>query len=97
MGGLQGRRHGPPAIRPARILPARGHTQSSVAQAGGWGMGRLFVGEFLRDESGPTAAEYAVILALIVMAVIGTVGAIGNTTSGVWGNDSSQIMSAVGS
>ncbi|HWE37128.1 MAG TPA: Flp family type IVb pilin [Isosphaeraceae bacterium] len=60
-------------------------------------MCRAYLWDFLRDESGPTAAEYAVLLALIVMAVIGTVGAIGNTTSGVWGNDTGQIVSAIGS
>ena len=32
---------------------------------------------FLRDESGPSAVEYAVMLALIVMACVGTVQYIG--------------------
>lgn len=36
---------------------------------------RLF--QFLADESGPTATEYAVMLALIIAVCIGTVSAFG--------------------
>jgi pilus assembly protein Flp/PilA len=51
---------------------------------------------FYRDEEGPTAVEYAVLLALILVAVISAINAVGNTTSGIWANDSNQITAAVG-
>ena len=35
---------------------------------------------FLRDEDGPTAVEYAVMLALILVVVIGSVATIGTNT-----------------
>jgi pilus assembly protein Flp/PilA len=52
---------------------------------------------FFRDEDGPTAAEYAMLLALILMAVISAIQAVGNTSSGLWLNDTSQITNAIGS
>ncbi|MBL8891622.1 MAG: Flp family type IVb pilin [Planctomycetaceae bacterium] len=33
---------------------------------------------FLKDESGPTAVEYAIMLALIVIVCIGTITTVGN-------------------
>jgi pilus assembly protein Flp/PilA len=51
---------------------------------------------FYRDEDGPTAVEYAVLLALILVAVISAINAVGNTTSGIWATDSSSITTAVG-
>jgi len=36
---------------------------------------------FVTDESGPTATEYAVCLAAILMVVIGTVAIFGNTVA----------------
>ena len=38
---------------------------------------------FLRDEDGPTAAEYAMLLALILAVVITAIQAVGNTSSGL--------------
>jgi len=35
------------------------------------------IARFLRDESGPSAVEYAVMLTLIIMACVGTVQYIG--------------------
>jgi pilus assembly protein Flp/PilA len=49
-----------------------------------------------RDEEAVTAVEYAVLLALILVAVISAINAVGNTTSGIWANDSNQITTAVG-
>jgi pilus assembly protein Flp/PilA len=48
----------------------------------------------LIEEDGPTASEYAFLLALILMAVIASVTAVGNSTSAIWGSDSNQISSA---
>jgi pilus assembly protein Flp/PilA len=50
---------------------------------------------FLRDENGPTAVEYAVMLALVLMAVISSITAVGNSTSGMWSTNQTQITTAV--
>ena len=55
---------------------------------------------FLRllwDESGPTAVEYAVMLALIIGVCIGAVGFFGSTASGSWQDSSDKIGTAMGS
>ncbi|MBX9579316.1 MAG: Flp family type IVb pilin [Gemmataceae bacterium] len=49
---------------------------------------RLVV-DFLREEDGPTAVEYAVVLALIV-AVIASVSNIGGTTNSMYSNTALQ-------
>jgi pilus assembly protein Flp/PilA len=45
---------------------------------------------FLREEAGPTAVEYAVMLALILVAIIAAVATIGTTTSGMYNDLSLQ-------
>ena len=52
---------------------------------------------FGRDEDGPTAVEYAVLLALILIAVISAINALGDTSSGIWASDSTKITTAIGS
>jgi pilus assembly protein Flp/PilA len=52
---------------------------------------------FLRDESGPTATEYAVMLALIIVVCIGAVGFFGSTASGSWSDTSSKLGASMGS
>ncbi|MBV8129097.1 MAG: Flp family type IVb pilin [Planctomycetaceae bacterium] len=49
-----------------------------------------------RDDQAATAVEYAVLLALILMAVISAISAVGNSTHGIWANDANQIDTAVG-
>jgi pilus assembly protein Flp/PilA len=44
-----------------------------------------------RDDQAATAVEYAVLLALILMAIISAINALGNTTSGIWANDVNKI------
>jgi len=44
---------------------------------------------FLKREDGPTAVEYAVVLALIISVII-SVSGIGNTTSSTYGNPQLQ-------
>jgi pilus assembly protein Flp/PilA len=41
---------------------------------------------FLQEESGPTAVEYAVMLALILVVIIAAVANIGGTTSDMYNN-----------
>ncbi len=38
---------------------------------------RAYISRFLRDEDGPTAVEYSVMLALIIVAAIGAIQLIG--------------------
>lgn len=49
-----------------------------------------------RDDQAATAVEYAVLLALILVAVISAINAVGNSTHGIWANDASQIETATG-
>jgi pilus assembly protein Flp/PilA len=51
----------------------------------------------LRDESGPTAVEYAVMLALIIGVCIGAVGFFGSTASGSWTDTSNRLSTSMGS
>jgi pilus assembly protein Flp/PilA len=50
-----------------------------------------FIRHFLRDEDGPTAVEYAVMLALIIVVCIVAVGAIGQMASGTFSYVSNQL------
>jgi len=52
---------------------------------------------FLRDESGPTAVEYAVLLALIIGTCLTAVGFFGSTASGSWTDTSSKLSASMGS
>lgn len=45
---------------------------------------------FLREEDGPTAVEYAVMLALILMAAFVAVASLGTQTSSAWSNINTQ-------
>ena len=51
----------------------------------------------VRDESGPTAVEYAVMLALIIGVCIGAVGFFGSSASGSWQDTGSKLSSSMGS
>ena len=41
---------------------------------------------FLKDESGPTAVEYAVMLALIIVVCIAAITTLGSNASGTFNN-----------
>ncbi|WP_149115381.1 Flp family type IVb pilin [Limnoglobus roseus] len=49
---------------------------------------------FLKKEDGPTAVEYAVMLALIIVVCIAAVTALGSSASGVFAN--AQLNAAAG-
>jgi pilus assembly protein Flp/PilA len=49
---------------------------------------------FLADESGPTAVEYAVMLAMILMGVIGTISTFGGHAGAMFGNSQSAMQAA---
>ncbi len=46
---------------------------------------------FLKSEDGPTATEYAVMLALIIVACIATVGALGQSVNTVFADVKTEI------
>jgi pilus assembly protein Flp/PilA len=52
------------------------------------------VRRFLREDEGPTAVEYAVLLALILVATITSIMAVGNSSNGVWKQDTDSIINA---
>ena len=45
----------------------------------------------LKDERGATAIEYALILAMIFLAMIGAVAALAGTTIAMWDDVSNQV------
>ena len=53
-----------------------------------------FFRRLLRDEEGPTAVEYAVLLALILVAIMAGIGTLGSQTGGMWGNTDTQLSNA---
>jgi pilus assembly protein Flp/PilA len=55
----------------------------------------MSIQRFLQEEDGPTAVEYAVILALILMAIIAGVGTVGGGTANLWENNSNEISNAI--
>lgn len=50
---------------------------------------------FLRDESGATAIEYALILGLVVLAIVGSLGLLGTSIDGMYSYVSSSVSSTV--
>lgn len=49
--------------------------------------------KFLNDESGPTAVEYAVMVALIIVVAIGAVQLLGQKTSETFNNTATSLGS----
>ena len=52
------------------------------------------INRILRDEEAATAVEYAVMLAMILLAVMGAVGTVGSQASGWWGGIESDLQAA---
>jgi len=48
----------------------------------------------LCEDSGATAVEYAVMLALILMTLIVGVKSVGNSTSGIWADNQTKLEAA---
>jgi pilus assembly protein Flp/PilA len=53
--------------------------------------------DFLVSEDGPTATEYAVMLALIIVACIGVIGALGTALKSTFNNLSEALPSGAAS
>ena len=52
--------------------------------------------DFLKSEDGPTATEYAVMLALIIIVAIGTITSLGTTVKGVFANVDTELAKVPG-
>ncbi len=52
---------------------------------------------FLRCEDGPTAVEYAVLLAMIVLACVGAVNTMANATASSFDDSATQLNGVLGS
>ncbi len=50
---------------------------------------------FLKDESGPTTVEYALMVALILLGVIVSVGALSNSIKDTYGNIVDHMQTAL--
>jgi pilus assembly protein Flp/PilA len=49
---------------------------------------------FLKSEDGPTAVEYAVMLALIIAVCIAAIGAVGSNTRAMFNDNNTKLNSA---
>ncbi len=49
------------------------------------------VRRFLLSEDGPTAAEYAIMMMVIFLIVIGSIGAVGQTTADIFQNNANKL------
>jgi pilus assembly protein Flp/PilA len=54
---------------------------------------RLFK-QLLRDDEATTAVEYAVMLAMIMLACIGTVATFGGQTGTLWGDTDTKLKAS---
>lgn len=58
---------------------------------------KKFLLDFLRRDDGPTAVEYAVMLALIVITCLGSIGLLSTNTGNSFNNSAMQLNSVLGS
>ncbi len=57
---------------------------------------KRFLSRFRRDESGATAIEYGMILALMFLVILGALQAFGGTGSGIFNTAMDKLRSAMG-
>ena len=50
---------------------------------------------FLKDESGATAIEYGLIVAVLSLAIVGGVGTAANSLKYMWGDNNSRLQQAI--
>lgn len=53
-----------------------------------------WITKLVRDDEAATAVEYAVLLALILMAILGMIGTVGAQAGGMWGNIEGDLRDA---
>jgi len=52
--------------------------------------------QFLKSEDGPTATEYAVMLALIIIVALGAITGLGGTVNGIFTNVDTNLQGVPG-
>lgn len=52
---------------------------------------RKYIRQFLKEESATTAVEYAVMLALILIAIIAGISSVGGGTNGWWNKTNTEF------
>lgn len=57
---------------------------------------RVFLTRFLQDRSGATAIEYGLIISLIFLAILTSLTAFGNTSSGVFNRAMDALREGMG-
>lgn len=57
----------------------------------------VHVKRFLKSEDGPTATEYAVMLALIIIIALGAITGLGTTVRGIFTSVDTALPSGAGS
>ncbi|MDR3635295.1 MAG: Flp family type IVb pilin [Isosphaeraceae bacterium] len=50
---------------------------------------------FLKSEDGPTAVEYGIMLALMIVVMMSAITALGNSAASVWLSDSQHLKGAM--
>ena len=51
-------------------------------------------GDLLRDEAGPSATEYAILLALLVLGAMGAIGGIGSRVYNIYARIEAAVAAA---
>jgi len=51
-----------------------------------------WIWQLLRNDEAATAVEYAVLLAMILLAVIGAIGSVGVQSGGMWGYTRAELQ-----
>lgn len=90
---------GPAVVRAAESFSGQVSRGRGCVRLGGIEMTQFLrnLARFLRSEDGPTATEYAVMLALIIVICLGAITGIGNTVSGIFTAASSSLPTGGGS
>lgn len=50
---------------------------------------------FHQNEDGPTAVEYAIMLALIIVVCLTAIGSVGTQSSAIWNDSANQLSNAI--
>jgi pilus assembly protein Flp/PilA len=63
---------------------------------GGFPMISTLMKNLVEDQSGATAIEYGMILALVALAIIGSLSAMAGETIQMWNNVARDVVAAIG-
>jgi pilus assembly protein Flp/PilA len=74
--------------------PGVGFIKSASQKTPHWHPTMSRILNFLRREDGPTAVEYAVMLALIIAVCIAAIGSVGNNTRQLFNDNNDKLNSA---